>query len=186
MCGQSHTELAADPRSARRGRDVVARTCRRWDVEPICAELSLPVSELVTNAILHAGTDLQLTISLTWQFIEVAVRDRDRRPPIVRPIRLDLEADLAAAPNTDARYGDWRERGWDVPGSGSLTAGRGLHIVNAVADEWGIAELSGGKDVWFRVRTPPGWQPKQPCPCPGGTLWTPGGLRLAISDAYRS
>jgi anti-sigma regulatory factor (Ser/Thr protein kinase) len=172
VCDQVVEHLPAEPPSAYRGRNLVAATCRQWVLGDLCADIVLPVSELVTNAILHAGTDIRLTISLTAQWIEVSVHDQHARPPIMRPVRLDLdtapiEDDLPPYPrNPDLHFGDE-----------GIASGRGLHIVDAVADEWGIAEFTSGKEVWFRVRTPSQWTPSQPCECAQATTTTPGGLR---------
>jgi anti-sigma regulatory factor (Ser/Thr protein kinase) len=138
----------------------------------------LPVSELITNAFLHAGTHLVLTASLTGEFVEVSVRDDNPRAPIVRPVRIDLGADLAELPEAVQVQGDHRAAALHVGEAGSVAAGRGLHIVDAVADEWGVAEYTDGKDVWFRIRTPGDWEPAEPCPCPGSPVTTPGGLPI--------
>jgi anti-sigma regulatory factor (Ser/Thr protein kinase) len=148
----------------------------------VCEDMVLPVSELVTNGFLHAGTHLRLTISLTAEFIEVSVRDENPRTPIVRPVRLDLDADLADLPEGVHVHGDHREASLHVGEAGSVAAGRGLHIVDAVADEWGVAEYADGKDVWFRIRTPADWRPDVPCPCPGSAVTTPGSLPIRTAE----
>ena len=185
MCDQVVGQLPAEPRSARRARDLVASSCVEWALGDLCADVVLPVSELATNAILHARTDLTVAISLTEQFIEVAVRDKHPRPPIMRPVRLDLDRDLDALGSDPGFPADLRDSALHVGQAGSIAAGRGLHIVDAVADEWGVAEYAGGKDVWFRITTPTGWQPRVPCGCTTGETTTPGGLRLTVSGAYR-
>lgn len=184
MCGQLTEELPGEPRAARHGRNFVAAACATWMLGEVRDDLVLPVSELVTNAVLHAGTDVRLTISLTRHFVEVAIGDRNPRPPIVRPVRLDLEADLDAIALVDGLLHDQRDPALAVGEAGAVTAGRGLHIVDAVADEWGVAELTDGKDVWFRVRTPTDWQPRTGCACNSGSRTSPGGLRMSLSPAY--
>jgi hypothetical protein len=159
----------------------VSQTCQDWGLGDICEDMILPVSELITNAFLHAGTNLCLTVSLTREFIEVSVRDDNPRTPIVRPVRLDLAADLAGLPPLVQVQGDHREPALHVGEAGSVAAGRGLHIVDAVADEWGVAEFAHGKDVWFRIRTPDDWEPEGGCPCPGSAVLTPGGLPIRVA-----
>jgi len=184
VCGRLIHELTKDPRSAREGRDLVGAICREWQLGEICDDLVLPVSELVTNALLHAGTTIGLTVFLNKDYVEVAVRDHHPRRPVVRPVRLDLDADIAELAADDDLPEDARAIELHVGDAGSIAAGRGLHIVDAVADEWGVAELAGGKDVWFRVATPAGWRPKEPCPCPQSTTSTPGGISHSVSESY--
>jgi anti-sigma regulatory factor (Ser/Thr protein kinase) len=178
MCDQIVEPLPAEPRSAHYGRNLVATTCQQWALGDLCADLALPVSELITNAVLHAGTGIQLTVSLTAQWVEVSVRDQHPRAPVVRPVHLNSDAlpadhDLPLTAHEPAAHA----------GDDPLTSGRGLHIVDAVADEWGTTAMATGKDVWFRVRTPPAWTPAQPCRCARATETTPGGLRYQRSSA---
>lgn len=63
------------------------------------------------------------------------------------------------------------------------TGGRGLQIVAAVAEQWGVAEFIGGKDVCFRMRGPPSWTPQHVCRCLGGPRTSPGGLPLRRSPS---
>lgn len=111
-----------------RGRDVPGRA-REW-VRDICAtcgldaradDAALIVSELVTNVLLHANTDCLVVAELGGGTVRVAVMDEDSRD--VRPV--------AAA--------DSAERG------------RGLQIVAALSDAWGIDYQPAGKSVWFTL-----------------------------------
>jgi anti-sigma regulatory factor (Ser/Thr protein kinase) len=180
VCGQVVHDLPSDPRSPAEGRQIVSQTCHEWGLGDVCDDMVLPVSELITNAFLHAGTHLRLTVSLTGEFVEVSVRDDNPRPPIVRPVRLDLESDLATMSPLVQVQGDHRDPSLHVGEAGSVAAGRGLHIVDAVADEWGVAEYEDGKDVWFRIHVPAEWLPDDPCPCEGSADTTPGGLPLRV------
>jgi hypothetical protein len=95
---------------------------------------------------------------------------------------MDLKADIdVLAGRPDALPDDPHDPALRVGEAGTVTAGRGLLIVDAVADEWGTADLRGGKDVWFRVRTPQDWQPRLPCQCAGSATTTPGGLPMHLS-----
>ena len=181
MCLQRSVALPDTRPSAGRARAFVAEQCRQWGLEAISDDLTLPVSELVANAVVHAETPCLLTVSLADRFTEVAVSDDNPRPPILRPDRADLLADIdravALSPDLPA---DPRDRTLVVGEAGTITAGRGLLIVDAIADEWGVTELSKGKTVWFRIRVPHGWSFRSPCPCRVGTSVTPGGLQLHI------
>lgn len=82
----------------------------------------LLVSELVTNAVRHAATEFDLTISVDGTQVTVAVIDHDStHPPRMRdPLPED-------------------------------TSGRGLRIVQELASSWGSEPLDGdAKRVWFR------------------------------------
>lgn len=81
----------------------------------------LLTSEVVTNAILHARTPLRLTASVDNGQVRVRVYDGLRLLPRVRSYRADAGT------------------------------GRGMHLVSALADQWGVEETSGGKCVWFAV-----------------------------------
>jgi hypothetical protein len=127
------------------------------------------VSELVTNAVLHARTHLEVTLSVAGGTFEIAVRDHDPRPPVLRPMRTNLLADLdalASQPRNGGRRGpiDERHESLHVGRSGSVAAGRGLLIVDALADEWGVTERADGKEVWLTMATPT-WSYLDACDC---------------------
>ncbi|MFS0699589.1 PAS domain S-box protein [Cellulomonas sp. 179-A 4D5 NHS] len=82
----------------------------------------LGCTELVTNAVLHAHTDLVLTIEVRSADIRVAVRDFNPALPVQR------------------HYGV------------ESSTGRGLGLIATIADEHGVHDLGGdGKSVWFTV-----------------------------------
>jgi two-component sensor histidine kinase len=94
------------------------------EVEPDVADaLAVMVSELATNCIRHAATQFAMTVDRTPHEIRVAVTDSGSGHPAVRSPAL-----------TDR-------------------SGRGLQIVQAFADDWGVslAEATPGKTVWFTV-----------------------------------
>lgn len=176
MCQQASVTLPANPRSAGRARKFVGDRCVDWEVEEVREDVVLPVSELVTNALLHGRTEATVTVSLTGGFLEVAVSDDNPRPPVLRPVRADLLADIDQVAGRLAELpDDPRDESLHVGDAGAVTAGRGLLIVDAVADEWGVSELATGKAVWFRVSIPAGWSPSQPCACACAIVTTPGG-----------
>jgi anti-sigma regulatory factor (Ser/Thr protein kinase) len=81
----------------------------------------LMTSELATNCVQHAQTSFELAIYDAERHIRVEVRDTGRG----RPVR------QSPAP-TDR-------------------TGRGLLIVEAMSDTWGIEPSSAGKTVWFTL-----------------------------------
>jgi anti-sigma regulatory factor (Ser/Thr protein kinase) len=115
-------EWPAEPRSVTAARRFATDALRGVPAE--CAEdIELMISELVTNAVAHAGTTLALRIEASDNMVRVQVTDR--QPGSVGPL----------------------EPGPTEP------RGRGLQIVNALADRWGVEPApDGGKTVWF-VRT---------------------------------
>jgi anti-sigma regulatory factor (Ser/Thr protein kinase) len=87
---------------------------------------TLLVSEVVTNAILHARTSVTLTVELHGVVAHIAVRDGS-------PVRPRVHA----FSNTSA-------------------TGRGLRLLDRLAMRWGVDAdpASGGKVVWFEVGEP--------------------------------
>jgi anti-sigma regulatory factor (Ser/Thr protein kinase) len=51
--------------------------------ETVVDDLALLVSELVTNVVLHANTELTVRMSCSDAFVHVEVSDCDPRPPVV-------------------------------------------------------------------------------------------------------
>jgi anti-sigma regulatory factor (Ser/Thr protein kinase) len=120
--------LPADPRSASTARRLVAGACDDWGLGDLADAALLVVSELVSNAVRHAGTDFDLTAMLRGPYLHLAVRDGSIRPPLV-PQR---------------------------PGSGwpaLTTSGRGMHLVESCAAGWGTTVGGDGKIVWAMLRT---------------------------------
>jgi anti-sigma regulatory factor (Ser/Thr protein kinase) len=113
--------LAPDIASARAARKWLTNRISAERTEPLVEVASLLLSELVTNAVLHAGTDIDVAVELPDAAIRVEVADRNPVHP---------------APKGYA------------PDAGT---GRGLVLVEALADEWGVADAGAGKVVWFVV-----------------------------------
>jgi anti-sigma regulatory factor (Ser/Thr protein kinase) len=84
--------------------------------------VELMVSELATNAVKHARSAFSLTVVTSGDSVRVEVNDEGERQPVRRD----------PAP-TD-------------PG------GRGLVIVQALSDDWGVELHDGDKTVWFSLR----------------------------------
>ncbi|MDN3297880.1 ATP-binding protein [Streptomyces ficellus] len=107
-------------------RRAVRELLRDWG-EPGSADVAeLLTSELVTNALIH--TDHGAVVSAT-----------------VGPTRLRVEVrDFVAAPPTP--YAPARDDG---------THGRGLLLVQALADAWGVHTHGVGKVVWFELSAGP-------------------------------
>lgn len=121
---QAH--LDARPESARRSRRLVAAVLRDAGRLDLLDAAQLLVSELVTNAVVHARTQIELFVSAGPGGLRVAVRDRSAHLPTLR------------------RY----DRG--------ATTGRGLQLVRLLAHRHGANSDGHGKTVWFELGAGPG------------------------------
>ncbi|WP_030249526.1 SpoIIE family protein phosphatase [Streptomyces violens] len=129
--------LPGTPIAAGAARQFVRATLADWvtrglpGAEYLTARLTdaaeLLVSELVTNAVVHAGTavELQCRLDEDGPHTAVTVEVSDHHP--ARPVRGRHDAVTAEG------------------------AGRGLQLVGAIADSWGITYRRTLKTVWFRV-----------------------------------
>jgi anti-sigma regulatory factor (Ser/Thr protein kinase) len=113
--------LSPHPTSARAAREFVAETLLRWGHPERTEAAVLLTSELVTNAILHARTQVAVTIHQLDSSLRVSVLDES----VEQPSRRD---------DTD-----------------HLAGGRGLKLVEAVATSWGVTPEDQGKAVWFEL-----------------------------------
>ncbi|WP_433790792.1 ATP-binding protein [Actinoplanes sp. CA-252034] len=120
--------LRPHPISVVAARDLVVRACDRWQLRHLQDDATLIVSELASNAVQHAGTDLVVTVVRTGPDLLLAVRDSDTRYPRLR----EPTAGESAAEVLHER-------------------GRGLQLVHAVAPIWGAMPARGGKVVWATV-----------------------------------
>jgi anti-sigma regulatory factor (Ser/Thr protein kinase) len=91
--------------------------------EDVAATAELCVSELVTNAIVHAGGRIEVRASLDGALV-VSVRDHG-----------GPAADAAPDPDPDPLR----------------VHGRGLLLVEALADRWGSERDAVGTSVWFSL-----------------------------------
>ncbi|MDT0306918.1 ATP-binding protein [Streptomyces sp. DSM 44917] len=120
--------LPAVPSSAAVARRLTRRQLQqRWLLPPELAEEAvLLVSELVGNAVQHAGAlSFGLRVRRRRGWIRCEVSDPSRSLPCRLPVR---EMDV-------------------------LT-GRGLFLVDTLADRWGVDLLPQGKTTWFEMRVP--------------------------------
>jgi anti-sigma regulatory factor (Ser/Thr protein kinase) len=103
-------------------RRVLKDHCERLGCGEVLDTLILLASELVANAILHADGQIRLT-----------VRNAGRRVMVL------VDDETSALPSPRARVDGWEERG------------RGLFLVDALADSWGTEHTAIGKTVWFTL-----------------------------------
>jgi anti-sigma regulatory factor (Ser/Thr protein kinase) len=105
-----------------------AAAARRFVAAELAAEpqevrdtATLLASELVTNAILHANTELEVSVTRSSGGLRIEVADDSENSPVVR--QYSLEA----------------------------ATGRGLRLVEQVASSWGFERRGTGKAVWFEL-----------------------------------
>jgi len=118
---QRFDQDAQTPRAARR---FVTQALSGWDDDEgdLTDTVNLLVSELVTNAVLHAGSDVEVMVRLTATAARIEVTDASA----------DSIAPRAATSEDDS--------------------GRGLALVGTLAQRWGVRPAAGGgKTVWFEV-----------------------------------
>jgi hypothetical protein len=117
-------QRAPDELSTCNARNLVGAACEAWRMPDLLHPARIIVSELVTNALEHAGTDVTVTVWRRGEGLHLSVRDGDPRFP-----RL-----------LDASSGAPGERG------------AGLRIVGARATAWGAMATPDGKLVWATLR----------------------------------
>lgn len=113
--------LPANPASAATARRLTEDALRAWRQGDLVEVVTLLVSELVTNAVLHAGSAIDLRVRSNGGRVRVEVGDGSAVLPARR------------------RYGE------------EATTGRGLGLVAMLASSWGAEPRPQGKVVWFQV-----------------------------------
>lgn len=110
--------LASSVPAARRFTEA---TLLRWGITEVLDVAQLLTSELVTNAVVHARSDIELVLKLNADILRVEVRDR----------KAALPANRGAAVDDDA--------------------GRGIRVVDSLAHRWGASRTGERKVVWFEL-----------------------------------
>ncbi|MEU4466748.1 ATP-binding protein [Streptomyces sp. NPDC024017] len=112
----------ADLRAVPEARRALRELLGQWGRHGRSEVAELLTSELVTNAIVHTDHDAVLTATVGPRGLRVEVRDFVARRPRVR-----------------------------VPVADEGTNGRGMLLVQALADAWGVRPHGVGKAVWFEL-----------------------------------
>lgn len=115
--------LSSRPESASTARRLALAVVRLWGLTHLSDTVELLVSELVGNAVRHTGArTVGLRMRRRRGWVRVEVRDPSRALPCLLPVR-DLD-----------------------------TSGRGLFLVDTLADRWGVDLQPPGKTTWFEMR----------------------------------
>jgi sigma-B regulation protein RsbU (phosphoserine phosphatase) len=121
MTTRTAETLPPTGRSASRARRLVEAAVAEYGHEDLADEALLLATELVTNAVVHAGTDLELIVEADAAMLRVEVIDHS-------PGRLPV---VSGGPS-ELREG-----------------GRGIFLLDSLATEWGTRHFAAGKAVWF-------------------------------------
>ena len=115
-------DLPSDTTAPSRGRRFVDTVLRTLGARDEMVELAtLLASEVITNAVVHGAGPIRLTLDHLPGALRVGVFDAAE----ATPARLDLGLDA--------------------------TSGRGIHLLESLADRWGVDTAPGGKVVWFEL-----------------------------------
>jgi serine phosphatase RsbU (regulator of sigma subunit)/anti-sigma regulatory factor (Ser/Thr protein kinase) len=117
-----------EPSAVAEARAFVRDTLVSWGLPPgddILADAVLLASELVTNAIVHAGTAVQLTCRFNGETVEISVLDRHPARVIPDPPSPVINVERPS--------------------------GRGLLLPAALSSSWGVTYAPAAKVVWFRL-----------------------------------
>jgi len=126
VLAKAHDRFPAHVRSAGEARSVVRQALGGWCDEERLEDVALCVSELITNAVVHAGSEPQLLVHVRPGVIHVEISDESDVLPVMR----------GAGPED--------------------TSGRGVSILGMLSDRWGALRRSGGgKTVWFDIDRSP-------------------------------
>jgi anti-sigma regulatory factor (Ser/Thr protein kinase) len=122
----ARVDLRPSPRSVSTARRVVGELLTAWQAPQDRRDAELLVTEVVANVVDHVGGEavLALEVELSEAWLRISVADGSSVQPVVQ------ELDTG------------RPRG------------RGLQLVQAIADRWGFEEHHGGKRVWFELDAP--------------------------------
>ena len=122
----SRLTLAADPAAVREARRFARACCVDADIaQDVTETVVLLMSEAVTNAFVHGRSDARLTVTVARGAVLVEVRDDNSRHP--KPVEADNDA----------------------------LDGRGMILMEALAQRWGVRDEEFGKTVWFQVSREP-------------------------------
>jgi anti-sigma regulatory factor (Ser/Thr protein kinase) len=116
--------LLPEPSSAAKARRFVRESCLGWADTEVVDVAALLTSELVANAVVHAHSPAVVVLSRSENTLRVDV--------------IDL-GDSVLVVERDPRLSD---------------GGRGLPLVDALSDSWGVTPLVLGKTVWFTLHAP--------------------------------
>jgi hypothetical protein len=107
------------PYAARR---FVIAALEEWGIPDLIDDAACVVSELATNAVVHAASDFVVGVSVCDATVRISVRDSSVMAPAERV------------------------------SSSTATRGRGIAMIAALSTDWGVERAGAGKEVWAELR----------------------------------
>jgi anti-sigma regulatory factor (Ser/Thr protein kinase) len=116
-------DFSADAVAPRHARRFVTDLLRRWGhSDGVVQDAQLVISELATNAVIHAGSPFSVVVNGDDSGVRISVTDCSTAQAAVKETSSDLPS------------------------------GRGLRMVSALSASWGVDPAPGGKTVWAQLR----------------------------------
>ena len=116
--GTADAEFEPRPESVQAARRFVRETLTEWRADDADWVVGQVVSELATNAVLHARTAFRIALNLDADQLRIAVHDASPRQPQLRSFGQEA------------------------------TTGRGLALVAKLSKGWGVESAGSSKEVW--------------------------------------
>ena len=125
-----HTDIAGTPRAAPEARRFLQRELESVITADLLHDVLLMTTEMVTNVVLHARTDIHLGLTHDGANVLVTVQDHNTEGPA--------------------------ERAKNAADGHLAESGRGMHIIDNLADDFGWRRLptGEGKVMWFALAIP--------------------------------
>ncbi|MGN6242897.1 MAG: ATP-binding protein [Motilibacteraceae bacterium] len=123
--------LPASVSSVTRARTDVRALLREWRLAAVEDDAALVVTELVGNAVRHGSGEVTVAVLLHDQHLRVEVKDAGRVVPVEA-----VTSARTILPEQEQGHGE---------------SGRGLRIVAALSERWGIVERGGGLLAWCEL-----------------------------------
>ena len=114
-----HLDLRPELGAARVARRLMTEACADWEMDDLAGSSCIVLTEMVNNVVAHAHTPMTVLLSRRAEMLSLAVRDGSPTIPHF------------SGPVAPTAYG-----------------GRGLLLIDSVADRWGCLPADGGKVVW--------------------------------------
>lgn len=114
--------LDPNPEASRHARRALEKNLADWGMIELLDDASIVTGELVANAA-REGDAFTLDLTASDSTLMIEVTDRSKKDPVIK-----------------AEYGDC-----------DAEEGRGLFLVDAIADDWGFRRTGERKTVWARV-----------------------------------
>jgi anti-sigma regulatory factor (Ser/Thr protein kinase) len=113
--------FARGPRAPGEARRFVTEVLHQWGLAELVDKASLVVTELATNAVVHARSGFSVSLARSGTVVRIAIGDTDAGAPRSGPDDITSEQ------------------------------GRGLPLIDAMTSDWGHTAVPDGKLVWAEL-----------------------------------